>query len=98
MTVPNGPHTGNFLFVTHDNKYNLYKPGQVASQSVAETSMFGTVNQFRLPRDKTYDAVTLNSISSPFKTSIEIGATNDNPLLSFVSMVAPSSDFFLWFI
>jgi hypothetical protein len=92
--VGEGPHSGNFFFVTHDDNYRLFTLGQMARPGIAKTSMFGTVDTLKMNARGVYGMKTSPPISLPGKASVTIKANDAHPLLSFSAMVAPSPDWF----
>src|SRR5579872_3273335 len=41
---PSNPHTGNMFLVSHDNNFELFALGKLASKGVKQTSMYGTLD------------------------------------------------------
>lgn len=89
---PIDPHTGNWFFLTHQPDIHLFQEGQPASQAVAETAMFGTVDGF--PIDNSFSQ-TAPVVGTPFQDlTFEVPADAEHSQFSLVAMVAPSSDLF----
>jgi len=44
IRFPPNPHTGNMFLAVHNDKFNLFTVGKFASKGIAETSMYGTID------------------------------------------------------
>ena len=92
--VGDGPHSGNFFFVTHGPGYNLFTPGRPARPGIGRTSMFGTVDTLKKNVTDYYDVEVHPPIALPGTAQAMIKANDAHPLFSFSAMVAPSPDWF----
>lgn len=87
------PHTGNFFLIQHDDKYNLFSVGDFASNGIAESSMFGT-NGSLMKESDNYSYQVADVLMTPGEKSFIVKYDPDNPYFSFVTMIAPSADWF----
>lgn len=100
--TPNNPHFSPVVGATHDTGYNLYQFGGLASlgvQRVAETG-----NRTVLVEELN-GAVASGNVHtlilgagiplSPGKVEFLVNASDDQPLISLITMVAPSPDWFI---
>jgi hypothetical protein len=97
---PSNPHTGNMFLVTHNNNFKLFEVGKLASRGVSQTSMYGTIddlNAMTSNNPNIGNIVTANVLEAPGEANLQITANSDKPILSFVTMIAPSSDWFTGF-
>jgi len=97
---PPNPHTGNMFLVTHSNGFKLFEYGKLASKGVSTTSMYGTLDElFHITKgnENVGNIVTSNVLQTPGETNLMIDVTPDKRYLSFVTMIAPSSDWFTGF-
>jgi hypothetical protein len=98
ISHPSNPHTGNMFLVTHNDK--LFKVGQLASKGVSQTSMYGTLNDlFSITNKNKHigNIVTSGALETPGSVDLMIDVSPNMSNLSFVTMVAPSSDWFTGF-
>lgn len=98
---PPNPHTGNMFLVSHNDKFKLFEVGQYANKGVSQTAMFGTLDDlYTVAKDNKEhigNVVTSGVLSTPGKTDLVIEMTPIMSQISFVTMVAPSSDWFTGF-
>jgi hypothetical protein len=97
---PENPHTGNMFLVTHDQNFKLFEVGKLASNGVSVTSMYGTIDDLKQmvkDNDSIGNVVTAPVLMAPGRTNMSIDVTADKSNLSFVTMIAPSSDWFTGF-
>ncbi|AYV75203.1 MAG: hypothetical protein Terrestrivirus1_77 [Terrestrivirus sp.] len=92
------PHTGNMFLAIHNSNYNPFTLGKNASKGVAESSMYGTndtliqeISNNRRNYNKYYTAPVLKT---PGEYTFNVTANQKYPLMSFVTMIAPSPDWF----
>lgn len=93
------PHTGNMFLAIHNGNYNPFKLGEYASKGVAESSMFGTndtliSDEISKNRKNYYKYYTAPVLQTPGEYTFTVTANDKFPLMSFVTMVAPSPDWF----
>lgn len=97
---PDNPHTGNMFLITHNNNFKLFEVGKLASKGVSNTSMYGTLDDlFAITNGNVNigNTVTDRVLMAPGETSLTINADSSKPIMSFVTMIAPSSDWFTGF-
>lgn len=97
---PPNPHTGNMFLVNHDKNFKLFELGQLASIGISNTAMYGTIDDLmNLTKNNASigNVETSNVLMAPGETTLKINVTDDKPILSFSTMIAPSSDWFTGF-
>ncbi len=100
ITAPENPHTGNMFYAVQNGELNLFQPGQLASKGISNTSMFGTIDdlQAQVRGDsnvlKTYSAPVL-MLRQRQQQSTMLDLTPSFNSISFVTMIAPSPDWFV---
>lgn len=93
INYPKDPHTGNIIFVVHNENYELYQINKLAIAGIKQTAEFGTLDQLMEEFDNNrnvkqyYTDVVLNC---PGYRQYVINANSKFPYLSFVTMLAPS--------
>jgi hypothetical protein len=92
------PHTGNMFLIVHNKNYYPFKLGEYASKGVANSSMYGInddlINEVKNQRNNYYQYYTANVLQTPGTYQFTVTANNDYPYMSFVTMIAPSPDWF----
>lgn len=98
LGYPVGAHVGNMFLVTHSAAYFPFQIGQIASEGIGETAMFGTTNTLEK------EAKSHIGVNSYFVTGVidapgtitfpSIQFDGSAPLVSFTAMIAPSPDWF----
>lgn len=98
---PGGAHFSPLIGATHDATTRLWRPGELASpgiQDVAERGATGRLN------DEIDDAVNQGTaraairgpgLGTPDQVAVDFVMSTDFPLLSLVTMIAPSPDWFI---
>lgn len=97
INAPPNPHTGNMYLNVNNGKTTLFKEGKYASKGISITSMYGTIDDLlaATQNDPNIKKIyTDNVLVVPGKRSFNIEADTTNHYLSFVTMIAPSSDLF----
>jgi hypothetical protein len=98
---PENPHTGNMFLVSHDDEFELFKNGKFASKGVSQTAMFGTLDDLYTIANNNKQhigkIVTSKVLETPGSSELMIDVSSDMHQLSFVTMIAPSSDWFTGF-
>jgi hypothetical protein len=98
---PGGAHYSPLVGAVHSSAVSLWSPGVLASagmEQMAETGGTSGLNSEVNAAIGAGDALALLSgsgISSPASTSISITVTDAHPLVTLVTMVAPSPDWFV---
>lgn len=98
---PSAPHFSPIVVATHNSQVILWENGQPASagtQTIAET---GNPTMFLAEADAAIAAGTANSVVrgaggfiSPGEQTVTIEANSDFPQVTFLTMIAPSPDWF----
>ena len=98
---PDGAHMSSMIGLTHNNSFTLFADGETSSSGLellAENGRFGILRaQFEeLERkDRIGTTVVADGIKKvPGKMSTTFKTTSEHPLLSVVTMLAPSPDWF----
>lgn len=97
INFPANPHTGNMFLITNNGQVQLFDVGTNASTAISNTAMFGTINDLQQLYKYNTNVGTIATnpvLMTPGKSSFFIDVYNDKPYLSFVTMVAPSPDWF----
>ncbi len=101
-SFPFGPHFSPIIGATHSQQTIIWRPNDQPStsgiESMAETgSTSGLRNELQLRQNQaTVDQIfSGNLINSPGSTSITLTVSESHPLVSAVSMLAPSPDWFV---
>lgn len=101
VDFPERPHFSRLIATTHNSRYALFSDGRTASSGVALVATNGrvTVLEAELAEarrrgrvDQVLVAPGQRADAGPLALEIEVAA--DHPLLSFVTMLAPSPDWF----
>lgn len=99
---PNNPHFSGLIGVTHDNNVSFWEEGKLASpgiQNMAETGSKDPLNyeiNDAIDRGYAFTKLSGEGISkSPGSVSLTFRTTEKYPLVTLVSMVAPSPDWFV---
>jgi len=99
---PPGPHFSGLIGMTHNNNSMLFSEGQVASDGIKDMAELGS----KSPLEDEIQSIITNGIGqylisgggvspSPGEVSIEFDITSSHSLVSVVSMIAPSPDWFI---
>lgn len=95
---PKEPHTGNMIAVAHDNRYEMFRLGKLASEGVIESAEWGTLGglmrEAKGARSAVGDVHTALVLETPGSKSMHLHLTPDHSLVSFSTMIAPSPDWF----
>ena len=100
INAPQNPHTGNMFLVSHNVNFELFKVGQFASKEIANTAMYGSVDDLLdmvTNNGNVGDVVTNDALMAPGEVNLRIKVPYDKTHLSFVTMIAPSSNWFIGF-
>ena len=98
---PSNPHFSPLIGATHNDQASFWEPGTLAStgtSQVAETGRTTTFNQeLQAAITAGHALATLGSggLSSPGNRSFTFTADRDYPLLTIITMIAPSPDWFV---
>src|SRR5271154_4394296 len=97
IRFPPNPHTGNMFLAVHNDKFNLFNVGGFASKGIAETSMFGTIDNLvetNMKNTNINKIMTGSVISTPGEKTFIIDPDAAYHYFSFSTMIAPSADWF----
>ena len=96
---PGGAHWSPLVGTTHNGNVSFWEVGQLATTGIermAETGATSTLRNEILAAGADSDTLLLGSgIASPGNTSIVFDVNKTHPLVTLVSMVAPSPDWFV---
>ncbi len=98
---PDGAHLSRLVAATHNRRYVLFRDGQTASSGLELVAENGRPKTLRAEFDEAIRRGRLGSVvigpglpDVPGRIVSELNTTRDHPLLSFVTMLAPSPDWF----
>ncbi|MGI9245024.1 MAG: spondin domain-containing protein [Verrucomicrobiales bacterium] len=102
-TVPGGDHFSGLIGMTHNDQVSLWRPGELASrgiESMAETGSKSALSaEINSAINGSGDGGGLLSGGglggNGSQTALDFSATVSHPLVSLVSMIAPSPDWFV---
>lgn len=99
---PSNPHFSGLIGATHNDKVSFWKEGELASPGIKNMAETGSKNPLsseisRAIIDETaFKLISGGGIStSPGSINLEIKVTEDYPLVTLVTMIAPSPDWFV---
>lgn len=100
-TPPSAPHFSPIVVATHNAQVNLWKTGQAATPGTEVIAETGNPTTFLAEADAAIAAGTAHSVVrgvggfiSPGTQSVAIQVNSDFPQATFLSMIAPSPDWF----
>jgi hypothetical protein len=99
---PTNPHFSGLIGATHDSSVSFWAEGELASAGIKNVAEKGSKNPLNNEIDATLAAQTaFNKLSgggigtSPGSVSLTFQVSNEYPLVTLVSMIAPSPDWFV---
>lgn len=102
-TLPNNPHWSKLVGATHNDLVTFLKNGEMASQGIQDVAEFGSNVEIMSEVTAAInnnnadqwleESFSNGALGSATMTNIEV--SEDFPLLSLVSMIAPSPDWFI---
>jgi hypothetical protein len=99
---PSNPHFSGLIGATHNDDVSFWAEGGLASAGIKNVAETGRKNPFNSEIDDAISAKTAyNKLSgggissSPGSTSITFNVSRDFPLVTVISMIAPSPDWFV---
>jgi hypothetical protein len=91
-------HTGNMCLITHNDKYSAFKLGDYANQGIIESSEYGKndslITEIINEKQNCFSYYTAPVLNTPGKAIFDITINPQYPYISFVTMIAPSSNWF----
>ncbi len=100
LTLPPGWHTSPAVLTTHARASDLFEVGGFATAGIEAMAETGSTSNLRseLTANPTVQSVAIGTgINRSGSDTLEITATQSNELLSLVTMLAPSPDWFVGF-
>jgi len=101
-SFPPGPHWSPLVGGTHNASVSFWKAGQIASQGIEDMAELGATNTLASEVSAAITAGNAASVivgggisPSPGSTSVSFTIGQDFPLVTLVSMIAPSPDWFV---
>lgn len=97
-TLPPGPHVSPIVVISHSGEDDLFASGSLATDGIemmAETGATGVLQNEIGGQPSILDSAIGTRIDVPGSNSLEIKLDQDHSLLSAVSMLAPSPDWFV---
>lgn len=98
---PEGPHLSRLLLATHHSRYTLFRDGETASSGLELVAENGRVSVLRAELAEAQRRGRVGNVvegpalpRAPGTLATTFEATTDHPLVSFVTMLAPSPDWF----
>jgi hypothetical protein len=97
---PADPHFSDLFGITHDDRYVLFADGQTASGGIELMAENGRGGILRAEWDEAArkqrvgHPFSAEGVVSPGRRTAEFTAEADHPYMSFVTMLAPSPDWF----
>lgn len=95
-TIPAGFHFSPPIAVIHGQPDNIFAVGELATDGVQDVAETGKTDTIASEIDGLGDAVSDHSIINlSSRKRIQLQATSDHPYFSFLTMLAPSPDWFV---
>ncbi len=98
---PDDPHFSSLIGGTHNININFWLPGELASRGIQSIAETGNPNPFRneivdaIVDGTARDVIAGSGLDSPGSASITFDIHQSHPLVTLVTMVAPSPDWFI---
>lgn len=99
VDFPSDPHFSGLIGMTHSSSVELFTPGTLATTGIKNVAEFGSNGALSgeitdlINGDLAQTLILGGGIgNSPGSVSVEFDLTNSHPLVSLVSMIAPSPD------
>ena len=98
---PNGAHFSPLVAVTHNSDIDFWSTGSLATpavESVAELGLTGQISGLiadQKSMGNALDSAIGVNLNSPGSASVVVSATDQHSLITLISMVAPSPDWFV---
>lgn len=101
LEYPPGAHLSWLTGATHAEGYRLFEEGAIASPGLEKLAEEGELSPFNAEIQAAIDRGAAGAVltgepidRTPGRTSFEIEMTEDHPMVSLATMVAPSPDWF----
>lgn len=97
-TLPPGPHVSPIVIVAHESEGDLFASGSLATDGIEMMAETGATKVLAGEIDDNpsiLGSVIGGRIDAPGSSNFELELDQDHPLLSAVSMLAPSPDWFV---
>ena len=99
---PSNPHFSGLIGATHNSQVTLWQPGEIASPGIELMAETGGKSTLEMEIETAMDDGTVGRVlsggginPSPGKVSLTFEVRRDFPLVTLVSMIAPSPDWFV---
>jgi hypothetical protein len=99
---PSNPHFSGLIGASHNNEVSFWKEGELASPGIKSMAETGSKNPLNIEiLNAIFDKTAFKLISggvinpSPGSVSLEFEVSENYPLVTLVSMIAPSPDWFV---
>lgn len=98
---PPAAHFSGLVTVAHDETVRFWEPGGLASEGIEDVAELGSVTALvgevntAVGAGSALPAVLEPGVFVPGTVTVEFGATADHPLVTIVTMIAPSPDWFV---
>jgi len=99
---PSNPHFSGLIGASHNEEVSFWSVGEFASLGIKNMAETGNKNQLNIEIGKAilnetaYDILSGDGINpSPGSTNVTFTVSEDYPLVSLVTMIAPSPDWFV---
>lgn len=98
---PSGAHFSSLIGGVHDARVSFWSPGQLASPGIEAMAELGATIPLRgevqaaISQGTAASVISGSGLSSPGATSALFSITDAHPLVTLVTMVAPSPDWFV---
>ncbi len=96
--VPSGAHFTTLIGATHNSSVTFWQAGGAATSGIEAVAELGSTSTFRSEINASSHAGTIIQVSgggSTFQNSVDFEASKTYPLVTLISMVAPSPDWFV---
>lgn len=99
---PKNPHFSGLIGATHDSSVSFWAEGELASEGIKNVAEKGSKNPLNdeidaaIAAHKAFNKLSGGGIGvSPGSVSLTFQVSNEYPLVTLVSMIAPSPDWFV---
>jgi hypothetical protein len=99
---PSNPHFSGLIGASHNNEVTFWREGELASEGIKNMAETGSKNPLNLEigraitKRTAYQLISGGGINpSPGTISVEVKVSENYPLITLVTMIAPSPDWFV---